>query len=192
MRAKEEEGGPARPPLETADRVHILEFMIRFTLRTLSGQIALVALAAACIFEPGTVLAQQCPLTAPLTIKDTQDGFAGQTGTVWTIAPDCTFSVARQVGPRIDPMTQGRLTPAQEGRLKEQLARAAVADMPAQIGSRPPVNARRITVSYGEKTSVLLLPPGGGDFAALQGATGEAAAGRLLQLADTVKGLTGS
>src|SRR5215468_4398821 len=128
MRAKQEEGGPTRLPLETMDRVHILESMIRFTLRTLSRHIALVALAAACIFKPGTVLAQQCPLTAPLTIKDTQDGFAGQTGTVWTIAPDCTFVVAHQIGPRSDPIKQGRLTAGQQARLGEQLARSAVSD----------------------------------------------------------------
>jgi hypothetical protein len=39
-------------------------------------------------------MAQECPLWAALTIKDTQYGFAGATGTVWTIAPDFTFTIA--------------------------------------------------------------------------------------------------
>ena len=37
-------------------------------------------------------MAEECPLTAPLTLKDSQSGIAGETGTVWTIAPDCSFT----------------------------------------------------------------------------------------------------
>jgi hypothetical protein len=40
-------------------------------------------------------MAEECPLSAPLVLKDTQSGFAGETGDVWTIAPDCSFTVAR-------------------------------------------------------------------------------------------------
>jgi hypothetical protein len=138
-------------------------------------------------------LAQECPLTTPLTIKDTQDGFAGQTGTVWTVAPDCSFTVARQIGTKItDPIRQGRLTPPQEALLKEQLARTQVAEMPAQFGSGPQVNARRITLSYGGKVSVLVLPAGGGELRALRAAAGDDLAGRLLELAESVNGMTGT
>jgi hypothetical protein len=37
-------------------------------------------------------------LSAPLTIKDSQSGFAGETATVWTIMPDWTYMISRQVG----------------------------------------------------------------------------------------------
>jgi hypothetical protein len=151
-----------------------------------------VGLTFAGLLISGTVMAQECPLTSSLTLKDTQDGFAGQTGTIWTIAPDCRFSIAHQIGPKVsEPYRQGRLTPEQEARLKELLARTSIADMPEQLGTGPEVNARRVTLSYNDKVSVLTLPAGGGDFSALRTAMGEGPAGRLLGLADTLKGMTG-
>jgi hypothetical protein len=163
----------------------------RFAVRT-TAHFA-VAIVLAGILVPGASLAQQCPLTAPLTIEDTQDGFAGQTGTVWTIASDCSFVVAQQIGPRSDPIKQGRLTAGQQARLGEQLARSAVADIPEQLGNAsPPVNARRIALSYGGKRSVFTLPAGGGGLNDLRASTRDPSAGRLLDLAETVKDITGS
>jgi hypothetical protein len=139
-----------------------------------------------------TILAQECPLQAPLILKDTQDGFAGQTGTIWTVTPDCSFTVAHQIGATVSgPFRQGRLTQEQQVRLRELLARTLVAGMPEQLGSGPQVNARRITLFYGGRTSVLILAPGGGDLGALRGAAGDDAAARLLGLADTLNGMTG-
>lgn len=138
-------------------------------------------------------MAQECPLTTPLTVKDIQSGVAGKTGTVWTIAPDCSFTVAQQIGPETtEPRSKGRLTPQQQARLKGLLARAAIENMPAQLGGGPRVNARQITLSYGGKVSVLTLPPGGGDLGALRATAGDDPASRLLELADVVKGMTGS
>jgi hypothetical protein len=149
-------------------------------------------LALAGLFISGTIMAQECPLSAPLTLKDTQSGFAGETGTVWTIAPDCSFTIARQIGLKtLDPHTQGRLTPEQQAQLKELLDRMAVAPLPARLGGEPQVNARRITLSYGGNQSVLSLPPGGGDLNALHTAAGDPA-GRMLELANTLRGMTGS
>ena len=163
----------------------------RFAVRTIAHLAGAIVLSG--ILVSGAQLAQQCPLTAPLTIKDTQDGFAGQTGTVWTIAPDCTFVVAHQIGPRSDPIKQGRLTAGQQARLGEQLARSAVADIPEQLGNAsPPVNARRIALSYGGKRSVFTLPAGGGGLNDLRASTRDPSAGRLLDLAETVKDITGS
>jgi hypothetical protein len=140
----------------------------------------------------GTVMAHECPLSAPLILKDTQSGFAGETGTVWTIAPDCSFTIARQIGVKVfDPYKQGRLTAEQQTLLKESLDRMAVAALPERIGGGPEVNARRITLSYGEKQSVLNLPPGGGDLDALRAAAGSGPAGQMIELANTLKGMTG-
>jgi hypothetical protein len=183
-------------PLETAPaevqvRMMLLCPVCLFCARTIAHPA--VGLVVAGLLISGVTLAQECSLTAPLTLKDTQDGFAGQTGTVWTIAPDCSFTVARQLGQKIgDPYKQGRLTPEQQAQLKELLDRMALANLPERLGGGPQVNARRITVSYGEKVSRLTLAPGGGDLSALRAASGDDPAGRMLELADTLKGMTGS
>ena len=139
------------------------------------------------------IMAQECPLSAPLTVKDTQDGFAGETGTVWTVAPDCSYTVARQIGLKIlEPERRGQLTPEQQAQLKELLDRVLSAGMPQRLGGAPQVNARRIAVSYGDKESVLSLVPGGGDPGALHAAAGDHPAGALLELADQIKSMTAS
>ncbi|MGC2200339.1 MAG: hypothetical protein WA633_09380 [Stellaceae bacterium] len=137
-------------------------------------------------------MAQECPLSAPLTVKDTQSGFAGETGTVWTIAPDCSFTVARQVGlATLEPHKQGHLTAEQQVRLEELLDRVTNAVLPQHFGAEQQVNARRITLSYAGKDSVLTLAPGGGDLRALRAAaSGDNAASVLLDLADQVKNMT--
>jgi hypothetical protein len=161
--------------------------------RTLISRVRCIALTLVGLLVSGAVLAQECPLTSPLTVKDIQDGFAGQTGTVWTIAPDCSFTVAHQIGTKIgDPIKEGHLTSQQETQLKAQLARTAIADMPAQLGNGPKVNARSITLSYAGRISVLTLPPGDGDVSALRAATADDLTGRLLGLAEIVKGITGT
>jgi hypothetical protein len=112
-------------------------------------------------------MAQDCPLPTPSTLKDTQSGFAGETGTVWTIAPDCSFTVARQIGLKtLDPHNQGRLTSDQQAQLKQSLDRMAAANLPNQLGGAPQVNARQITLAYGGKQAMVTLPPGGGDLSA--------------------------
>ena len=138
-------------------------------------------------------MAQECRLSAALTIKDTQYGFAGATGTVWTIAPDFTFTIARHIGLKIlDPYKQGRLTPEQQVHFKAMLGRVVVSKLPKRLGSGPRVNARTITLSYGGADSVLTLPPGGGDLRSLRGPAGDDSAAALLEIAGTVKEMTGS
>ncbi len=150
------------------------------------------SLTVAWLLISGVSLAQECPLTAPLIVKDVQDGFAGQTGTVRTIAPDCSFTVARQFGLKIaDPHRRGQLTSEQQARLKELLTRMATAASPQHLGGPPQVNARRITLSYGGKVSELTLAPGAGDLDALRAAAGNDPAARVIELADAVKGMTG-
>jgi hypothetical protein len=156
-----------------------------------AGPVLRASLIVAWLLIPGVILAQECPLTAPLIVKDVQDGFAGQTGTVRTIAPDCSFTVARQFGLKIaDPHKRGRLTSEQQARLKELMTRMAAA-LPEHLGGPPQVNARRITLSYGGKVSELTLAPGVGDLGALRAAASNDPAARVLELADAVKGMTG-
>ncbi len=137
-------------------------------------------------------MAQECPLSTALVLKDTQGGFAGETGMVWTIAPDCSYTVARQIGLKVlDPHKQGRLTPEQRARLKELLDRMTAAAPPEQLGSGPQVNARRITLSYGGKQSVLSAPPGG-ELSTLHADAADDPTRRMLELVDELKAMTGS
>jgi hypothetical protein len=102
------------------------------------------------------------PLTAPLVVKDLQGGVVGQTGTVWTIAPDGGFTVARQIGARVaTPHKRGRLSGEQTERLRAMLERPAMAALPAQLGEAPHANARQITVASGAISVVLTLPAAG-------------------------------
>jgi hypothetical protein len=138
-------------------------------------------------------MADECPLSAPLVLKDTQSGFAGETGNVWTIAPDCSFTVARQVGLNVlEPHKKGQLTAQQRTQLKEMLDQMTATALPEQLGSGPQVNARRITLAYGGKQSVLSLPPGGGDLGTLRAAAGDDATRLMLDVADRLKAMAGS
>jgi hypothetical protein len=137
-------------------------------------------------------MAEECPLSAPLVLKDTQSGVVGETGNVWTIAPDCSFTVARQIGLNVlAPYRQGQLTPQQRTHLKELMDRMTATVLPEQLGGGPQVNARRVTLSYGGKQSVLTLPPGGGDLGTLRAAAGDDSTRLMLDLADGLKAMTG-
>jgi hypothetical protein len=83
------------------------------------------------------------------------------------------------------------LTAEQQARLKELLDRMSATGFPEQLGSGPQVNARRITMSYGGKHSVMTLAPGGGDLAGLRAAAADNdPVGALLDLAEQIKGMT--
>jgi len=151
-----------------------------------------VGLALLGFVISGTNMAQESSLSAPLVLKDLQGGFAGETGRVWTISPDGGYTVARQIGLKeLEPDQQGRLTPQQWAQLKTLLDRLAVT-APRQLGGAPQVNARRITLSYGGKQSVLNLPPAGGDPGASRSAAGDDPTRLILQLADDLRAMTGN
>ncbi len=107
-------------------------------------------------------MVDETPLPAPLIVKDLQGGVVGQTGTVWTIAADGSFTVARQIGAKLAaPHKQGRLNREQRERLRSMMARPAMAALPPRLGDQPHANARQITVSCGAITAVLTLPAAG-------------------------------
>ena len=155
--------------------------MIGFALR-----FAIVAVAAFVFAEVS--MAGQCPLTAQLVLRDLQSGIVGQTGTMWTIEPDCSFTVARQIALQTGaPHRRGQLTPEQTAKLNELLARIDPASFPAQIGE-PQVNGREISLAYGGASSTLNLPPAGSGGG---GAARDRHAARLLDLAETLEQLVG-
>jgi len=165
----------------------------QFRLPCLTATTVGLGFALLGLLISGMVMAEECPLSAPLVLKDTQSGFAGETGNVWTIAPDCSFTVARQVGLNVlEPHKKGQLTAQQRKQLKEMMDRMTATALPEQLGSGPQVNARRITLAYGGQQSVLSLPPGGGDLGALRATAGDASTRLMLDLADGLKAMAGS
>ena len=166
---------------------------LQYRRPVLAAAAAQVGLALLGLLISGTNMAQESSLSAPLLVKDLQSGFAGETGRVWTISPDGSYAVARQIGLNVlDPDKQGRLTPEQWAQLKTLLDRMAVMALPRQLGGAPQVNARRITLSYGGKESVLNLPPAGGNPGASRSAAGDDPTRLLLELADDLRSMTGS
>lgn len=132
-------------------------------------------------------VADQCPLTAALVLNDLQSGVVGQTGTVWTLAPDCSFSVARRIAlSTAEPHRRGQLTAEQQSRLRDLLARINPNALPRQIGE-PQVNGRQILLTYGRAASSLNLPPG-----PLRATVGDPNAARLLELANAIKDMIGN
>jgi hypothetical protein len=157
-------------------------------LRTKPTALWLLASAAVCIALSHQPQAADCPAKPMLTVKDSQDGFAGTTGTVWTIKPDCSYEVARFRGSEVNPPhLKGQLTPEQQSQLAAALHTAEVDTLPARIGEPAPVNSRQISIDYRGKTAVLNL--GMGD-PALQGPSQDPAH-RVVEISKTVKGVIG-
>jgi hypothetical protein len=152
----------------------------------------LVDVAAPGHLTSGTGLAQECPLTAPLVVRDLHGGFVGQTGTVRTVASDCSFTVARQIGSKTaEPHKHGRLTSDQQKRLGALMTRIELAALPEQLGGLPQPNAHQITVSYGRSRCVLTLAPAGGDPDPPR-APADRGTAWVLDLRDTLKDMIGS
>ena len=138
-------------------------------------------------------MAQESSLSAPLVVKDLQSGAANLVSISRNGSPDGRYTVARQIGLKeLEPDQQGRLTPEQWAQLKTLLDRMAVMALPRQRGSAPQVNARRITLSYGGKESVLNLPPAGGDPGASRSAASDDPTRLILKLADDLRAMTGN
>ncbi len=155
-----------------------------FVPRLLASVLAVVSSFGTTQAAPNDSSDARCPMdaaSAALTISDTQDGVAGPSGVVWTIASDCSFSVARQVGGKtISSHRQGWLTPSQRATLGELLSTLRERALPKQFGKGPSFNARRITIAQGDALSVLLLPPGSEDVGALKPEQVDLAAHMLL------------
>ena len=147
----------------------------------------LLALAIACMIPMHRTQAVDCPAKSMLMIKDSQEGFAGKTGTIWIIKPDCSFEVARFNGENVSaPHAKGQLTPEQQAQLAAVLSNQGVATLPEQTGQPAPVNSRQISIGYDGKTAVLDL--GMGDEAARNLPD---AAHRILEISKAVRGVTG-
>jgi len=146
----------------------------------------------ALLLTPGMIMAQECLLESPLILKETQSGIVGETGTVWTVAADCNFTIARQIGPKVlEPHKHGHLTSEQQGRLKEILDQIGAAQSSAVPARAPHVNPHRITVSYGNREAALTLPSGVGNIGASHEPTGDDHEKSILKLTSAIREMLG-
>jgi hypothetical protein len=130
-----------------------------------------------------------CRGNAMLTLRESQGGFAGKTGTVWTINSDCSFTVSRFVNDQTsEPQNRGQLTPEQISSLSRLLSE----QMPTQIGDPAPVNPRQITLTHDSKTSVLNLALGATDVTILNTTGAASPERRMIEILQAVKKLTGT
>ena len=193
---REERGAPMpRDASVLAGGDRTLSAILGMTSQCIVGMCLAFALLVGTVALTGGwhALANGCMLKMPLTVKDTQDGFAGTTGTVWKIELDCTFRISRLFGQQVvEPHRSGSLTPEQQARLSAILAEAAVPELPAQMGEPTRVNARRITAEYDGKVFVLSLSPGDRDIDAIRTSGPRDPARRLLAVVDAVEEMLGN
>lgn len=129
-------------------------------------------------------------LTAPFSLKDTQGGFAGFTGKLYSIKPDGAWTITRVFNRRkYKPHAFGKLSAKQLRTLAAALKANRVDKLPATSGSRAQANPLVITVAFGKHRSVCSLPAGLTDPGKLpkgpKGDTGR----RVLALRKAVQGL---
>jgi hypothetical protein len=93
------------------------------------------------------------PLTEKVELQELQTGFAGTTGTVWTVEPDGRYTIAGKINEQLTPRQEGMLDAAQLSKIAETLAAADAGNLPIEMGEPPPVNPQTIILRVGEKSS---------------------------------------
>jgi hypothetical protein len=153
------------------------------------GSVALWLLCALALAMLRPAEAADCRMKTALTLKDSQDGFAGSTGTVWTIKPDCSYTVARFIGTgATQQLREGALAPEQQSQLAALIA-ANLGAGPVRVGERAPVNAHQLTIEYDGRISVLDLGSGMAELSDV--AKRDDAARRIIEVSEAVKRATG-
>ncbi len=100
-------------------------------------------------------------LQSTLTLRDSQGGFAGYSGEVWTITPNGHFTIAHFLNDRIaEPRWQRDLSQSELKSLARVLCKSHFLELPDSLGSEPKVNPHSLTLSFGKKQTTLVLPAG--------------------------------
>jgi hypothetical protein len=95
-------------------------------------------------------------LTHPLKVVQLQGGFAGFTGTEYTIEPDGTWTTASVFNKKITPKDKGKLTAKELETLAGLLAKNELAKLPAKSGKQPGANPHTITIEFGKTKAALV------------------------------------
>jgi len=100
-------------------------------------------------------------LQARLVFRDTQQGFVGVSGEVWTIEVGGHFSIARFLNEKTGPPHWERdLTPIELKCVANVLAASHFLELPDSFGRESKVNAHLLTITFGKKKSELVLQGG--------------------------------
>jgi hypothetical protein len=132
---------------------------------------ALPAVAAVCVLaaapqiddagQADPWIGKDGALRETLTLRDSQEGFAGASGTLLTIEPSGAWRESRFLNEKTQPPhREGRLTKEQLGNLLDTLAKLDLPSLPRRLGSAVPVNPHTLTVVAGAHRSAAVLRPG--------------------------------
>ncbi len=128
------------------------------------GQVALAPAAAAVTTVKASLSAATQPgaLKETITLRDLQGGFAGFTGWLTTINPDGTWNRRQVFNQQLREIShQGSFSVDQVKSLNAVLAAARVEQLPERIGQFAGANPHVVTLTVGNRQSVLTLPAGG-------------------------------
>lgn len=137
-----------------------MQSTVRFLLSVLlPGLLGCVATDVVTATDPLRLLANG-RLLGPLTVTEQQSGFAGITGTTWTVEADGRYRAVRFVNERVEPpYKQGQLAAAPLRTLGATLERE-LATLPARLGQEAEINPRTVVIRFAQRTWTLALPPG--------------------------------
>ncbi len=91
-------------------------------------------------------------LQHPIVLRDSQSGFAGNSGTIWTIEANGAWRSQTFLNANVRmPEHEGRFTKEQLATLARHLAQRDLLGLPDSIGVSPNVNPHTISVSFGKK-----------------------------------------
>jgi hypothetical protein len=155
--------------------------------RTVPGLLAMLMFAcigSAAAMGAGPLL----PLTEKVELEELQTGFAGTTGTIWTVEPDGRYTIAGKVNEQLTPRQEGTLDAAQLSKIAETLAAADAENLPAEMGEPQPVNPKVIILRVGEKASTFTTA---GALDPDQAAGDDDPRSRLLKIAASIKEVVG-
>ena len=154
------------------------------TVPMLLAMLIFACIGSAAAMGAGPLLS----LTEKVELQELQTGFAGTTGTVWTVEPDGRYTIAGKVNEQLTPRQEGTLDAAQLSKIAEALAAADADALPAEMGEPPPVNPQVIILRVGEKSSTFTTI-GGVDPDRV--ASDDDPRSRLLKIAASIKEVVG-
>ncbi len=106
-------------------------------------------------------LAQDGRLQQKLELRDSQSGFVGLSGQVWTVEPSGRWNVARFINEQVqEPHFSGQLTYGQLNGLAGVLAAQDFIKLPNRFGRELNVNPRTLTIRFGTTEKLLILNAG--------------------------------
>lgn len=100
-------------------------------------------------------------LAQTLTLRDSQGGFAGFSGSLWTIEPDGTWRRAPFLNEDVREAEQsGQLSAKELSALAAALKQHKLVDLPKNIGGEPMTNPHVFTLTFGKFSCELVLGAG--------------------------------